>query len=149
VRVELPVDAHVPHDYVPSERLRLEVYRKIAEAPDDAALEAIVEELTDRYGEPPTPVRNLLAVAAFRQRCRRIGVRDVALTGSSIRLGPLPLRDSQQLRLHRLYPRANYKAAAQQVVVPRPAGARDVELLDYCTRLFDELLEPAPLATAR
>ncbi len=149
VRVELPVDAHVPHDYVPSERLRLEVYRKIAEAPDSAALDAIVEELTDRYGEPPTPVRNLLAVAAFRQGCRQIGVTDVALTGSSIRIGPLPLRESQQLRLHRLYPRATYRAAARQIVVPRPADARDVELLDFCSRLLAELLEPAPLATAR
>jgi hypothetical protein len=80
VRVDLPVDAHVPHDYVTGERLRLEVYRKIAEAGDQAALDAIVEELVDRYGEPPAAVRNLLAVAAFRPDLpgagRRRGRRD-------------------------------------------------------------------------
>src|SRR4029078_13280848 len=45
VRVDLPVDAHIPHDYVDGERLRLEVYRKIAEAADGGALDAVVEEL--------------------------------------------------------------------------------------------------------
>ena len=86
--MDLPVDAHVPHDYVAGERLRLEAYRKIAEAADQDALDAIVEELTDRYGEPPTPVRNLLAVAAFRQRCRAMGVAEVAVAGNNVRDRP-------------------------------------------------------------
>jgi transcription-repair coupling factor (superfamily II helicase) len=148
VRVDLPVDAHVPHDYVDGERLRLEVYRKIAEAGDAAAIERIVEELTDRYGEPPTPVRNLLAVAAFRQTCRAHGVAEVALAGSAIRVGPVDLPDSAQMRLRRLYPKAQYKAAARAVVVPRPVESgriggtplRDVALLEWCTRLVHDLV---------
>ena len=50
VRVELPVDAHIPHDYVPGERLRLEAYTWIAaiDSADDIA--AVLDELTDRYG---------------------------------------------------------------------------------------------------
>ncbi|OLL75649.1 Transcription-repair coupling factor [Pseudonocardia sp. Ae168_Ps1] len=152
VRVDLPVDAHVPHDYVDGERLRLEVYRKIAEAPDDAALSAIVEELTDRYGEPPTPVRNLLEVARFRQLCRRLGVREVASAGTQLRIGPLQLPDSAQLRLRRLYPKAQYKAAAQIVTVPKPvqggriggSPVRDVELLGWCAEL---LLQIVPSST--
>jgi transcription-repair coupling factor (superfamily II helicase) len=151
VRVDLPVDAHVPHDYVTGERLRLEVYRKIAEASDGAALDAIVEELTDRYGEPPTPVRNLLAVAAFRQTCRALGVAEVAVAGASIRIGPVELPDSVQLRLKRLHPKANYKPAAKLVSVPKPtesgrvggAPLRDVALLEWCTTLLTGLLEPA------
>ncbi|PKB32428.1 transcription-repair coupling factor [Pseudonocardia alni] len=152
VRVDLPVDAHVPHDYVDGERLRLEVYRKIAEAPDDAALTAIVEELTDRYGEPPTPVRNLLEVARFRQLCRRLGIREVASAGTQLRIGPMQLPDSAQLRLRRLYPKAQYKAAAQVVTVPKPvqgnrtggAAMRDVELLGWCAEL---LLQIVPTST--
>ncbi|HEX8518714.1 MAG TPA: transcription-repair coupling factor [Pseudonocardia sp.] len=148
VRVDLPVDAHVPHDYVPGDRLRLEAYRKIAEAPDTDALDAIVEELTDRYGEPPAPVRNLLAVAAFRQHCRGLGVGEVALAGTSVRIGPVELPDSAQLRLRRLYPKAQYKPAAKLVTVPRPveggriggAPLRDVALLDWCRGLVDGLV---------
>jgi transcription-repair coupling factor (superfamily II helicase) len=151
VRVDLPVDAHVPHDYVTGERLRLEVYRKIAEAGDQAALDAIVEELQDRYGELPTPVRNLLAVAAFRQTCRTLGVAEVTVAGNGIRLGPLDLPDSAQLRLKRLHPKASYKAAARAVLVPRPVEGgriggtvlRDVELLEWCAKLLRDLLTPA------
>ncbi|HEY9413931.1 MAG TPA: transcription-repair coupling factor, partial [Pseudonocardia sp.] len=157
VRVELPIDAHVPHDYVDGERLRLEVYRKIAEASDGDALTAITEELTDRYGAPPEPVRNLMAVAASRHTCRQVGVTEVAAQGNAaIRLGPVDLPDSVQLRLKRLYPRSIYKVAAKQVTVPRPAegtgrmGAallRDTALLDWCVTLLADLC-PAPV-TAR
>jgi transcription-repair coupling factor (superfamily II helicase) len=156
VRVELPVNAHVAHEYVAGERLRLEVYRKIAEAADAEALTAISEELTDRYGAPPEPVRNLLAVAGFRQVCRRFGVTEVATAGSSIRFAPMQLPDSAQLRLRRLHPRSTYKVAAKTVVVPRPAAGasaggarmgaapmRDTELLDWCAQLLADLL-PAP-----
>src|SRR2546423_11430894 len=59
VRVDLPVDAHIPHDYVPGERLRLEAYRKIAAARDAGELTAAVEELTDPYGTPPQPAPRL------------------------------------------------------------------------------------------
>jgi transcription-repair coupling factor (superfamily II helicase) len=142
---------------VTGERLRLEVYRKIAEAGDRAALDGIAEELTDRYGTPPDPVRNLLAVAAFRQACRRFGVTEVALAGSSIRLGPMELPDSAQLRLKRLHPRSTYKASTGTVVVPRPAAGsagggarmgaapmRDTELLDWCARLLGDVVSPVP-----
>ncbi len=150
VRVDLPVDAHVPHDYVDGERLRLEVYRKIAEAGDADALERIVEELTDRYGEPPQAVHNLLAVAEFRQKCRAAGVHEVAVAGTGIRITPVELPDSGQLRLKRLHPRAQYKPAARAVVVPKPVESgriggtplRDRDLLDWCEKLISELLTP-------
>jgi transcription-repair coupling factor (superfamily II helicase) len=150
VRVDLPVDAHIPHDYATGERLRLEIYRKIAEAGDQAALDAIVDELTDRYGEPPVQVRNLLAVAAFRQTCRGLGVTEVTVAGNGIRIGPVELPDSAQLRLRRLHPKATYKPASRLVVVPRPvdggriggAPLRDAALLDWCAKLLHDLLEP-------
>ncbi|MGL4175748.1 MAG: transcription-repair coupling factor, partial [Dermatophilaceae bacterium] len=66
IKVELPVDAHLPHDYVPHERLRLEMYKKLAAVVDEAQLAEIEAELVDRYGQPPEPVRNLLEVARLR-----------------------------------------------------------------------------------
>ncbi|WP_181770510.1 transcription-repair coupling factor [Amycolatopsis pittospori] len=158
VRVDLPVDAHIPHDYVPGERLRLEAYRKIAAAPDQAGLDAVREELVDRYGQPPAPVRRLLSVAAFRHTCRAAGVTEVAVQGTSIRFAPLPLADSQMVRLKRLYPKALYKAVTNTVSVPKPtegaAGGRigapplrDEELLDWCAKLLTNLMKsPAPVA---
>ncbi|TCO58425.1 transcription-repair coupling factor [Actinocrispum wychmicini] len=157
VRVDLPVDAHIPHDYVPGERLRLEAYRKIAAARDAAELAGVAEELKDRYGTPPLPVERLFGVATFRHTCRAHGVTEVTTQGSSIRFTPLDLRDSQLVRLKRLHPKANYKAVTNTVTVPRPtegpAGGRmgapplrDQDLLDWCARFLESLvIAPAPV----
>ncbi|MGI8538024.1 MAG: transcription-repair coupling factor [Mycobacteriales bacterium] len=143
-RVDLPVDAHLPHDYIPGERLRLEAYRRLAAAYDDAALTAVREELTDRYGPLPDPVERLLAVASFRAYARQFGLTEVGVQGTTIRFAPLQLRESQTMRLQRLYPRSVVKPQTGFVLVPRPTTARiggqpvrDQDLLDWCRRLLD------------
>ncbi len=141
VRIDLPIDAHLPPEYITSDRLRLEGYRRLAAAADDDAVRAVVEELTDRYGPPPEPVRRLVAVARLRQLCRRYGVTEVSATGSAgqpstLRVSPLTLPDSAQIRLKRMYPAATYRATTATVQVPVPRtgngiGApriRDLEL---------------------
>ncbi|MET9290549.1 transcription-repair coupling factor [Streptomyces sp. NPDC003077] len=120
VKIELPVDAHVPHDYAPGERLRLQAYRSIASANSEADIAAVREELTDRYGKLPEPVENLLLVAGLRMLARSCGVSDITLQGTNVRFGPVELRESQELRLKRIYPRSVIKAATHQVLVPRP-----------------------------
>ena len=79
IRIELPVDAHLPHDYIPSERLRLEMYKRLAEVRTDADVDEIGEELDDRYGEPPMPVVALMLVARFRARARQAGIREITV----------------------------------------------------------------------
>ncbi len=151
IKVELPVDAHIPHDYVPGERLRLEAYRKLAEAGTDDEVEAVRAELADRYGPLPTPVTNLLSVARFRVHARRAGLTDVGLQGTSVRFGPVDLPESRQLRVQRLYPRTVVKPALRTILVPRPTTARvggtplrDGALLDWARDLIDAvLLDPA------
>ncbi|WP_431780769.1 transcription-repair coupling factor [Streptomyces chumphonensis] len=123
VKIELPVDAHVPHDYAPGERLRLQAYRSIAAANSEEDVAAVREELTDRYGPLPEPVENLLLVAGLRMLARSCGVTDVTLQGNKIRFAPVELRESQELRLKRLYPGSVVKASAGQVLVPRPKPA--------------------------
>ncbi|MBZ4014605.1 transcription-repair coupling factor [Streptomyces purpurogeneiscleroticus] len=124
VKIELPVDAHVPHDYAPGERLRLQAYRAIAAANTEEDIASVREELTDRYGKLPEPVENLLLVAGLRMLARACGVTDITLQGSNIRFGPVELRESQELRLKRLYPRTVIKPATHQVLVPRPATGK-------------------------
>ena len=84
------------------------------------ALDEVVAEMTDRYGEPPEPVANLIAVARFRLLARAYGLTDVSVQGKHLRFSPLPLPDSKQLRLKRYHPDAVYKTATDQVSVPRP-----------------------------
>ncbi|MFE0194034.1 transcription-repair coupling factor [Streptomyces sp. NPDC059008] len=124
VKIELPVDAHVPHDYAPGERLRLQAYRAIASASSEEDIAAVREELTDRYGKLPEPVENLLLVAGLRMLARACGVSDITLQGANIRFGPVELRESQELRLKRLYPRTVLKPATRQILVPRPTTGK-------------------------
>ena len=120
VRVELPVNAHIPHDYLPGERLRLEAYTQIAAIDSDADVTAVLDELTDRYGQPPEPVVNLLEVARLRARARRAGLTDITLQGNHVRFAPVELPDSRQVRVQRLYPRTLIKPAVRTMLVPVP-----------------------------
>ncbi len=157
VKVEIPIDAHLPHDYVPSERLRLEAYRKLAEATSDEAVDTVRAELRDRYGPPPPPVENLLAVAHFRCAARRHGLHDVVVTGSQVRFAPLELRESQVLRLTRLYKGAVVKAVTRQVLVPRPTETgrlggsplRDTALLGWATELLEAIAGDSVAAASK
>ena len=88
VKVELPINAHIPHDYVTSERLRLEAYKRIAAISSADHIGEVRDELTDRYGKPPVEVENLLEVARFRIMARRAGLTDVTLQGQNIKFGP-------------------------------------------------------------
>ncbi len=148
VKIELPVDAHLPHDYVPGERLRLEAYRKLAQVKDEAELGEIEAELRDRYGAPPPAVQSLLEVARLRTVARSSGVSDIAAQGSSIRFAPVgPLPESRQLRLSRLYPGTIIKPTTRTILVPAPRTARvggrplrDREVLDWAAQLVREVL---------
>lgn len=92
VKIELPVDAHVPHDYAPGERLRLQAYRAIASANTEEDIRSVREELVDRYGKLPAPVENLLLVAGLRMLARACGVGEIVLQGNNIRFAPVELR---------------------------------------------------------
>ena len=120
VRVELPVNAHIPHDYLPGERLRLEAYTQIAAIDSDGDVTAVLDELTDRYGLPPEPVANLLEVARLRARARRAGLTDITLQGNHVRFAPVELPESRQVRVQRLYPRTLIKPAVRTMLVPVP-----------------------------
>ncbi|MFW5469153.1 transcription-repair coupling factor [Knoellia sp. CPCC 206435] len=124
IKIDLPVDAHLPHDYVPGERLRLEAYKKLATVADEAALDEILAELVDRYGTPPEPVRNLIEVARLRTVARAAGIKDISVQGTNVRFGPVSLRESQELRLHRLHPGSIVKEALGTILVPKPMTAR-------------------------
>ncbi|MBM6402072.1 transcription-repair coupling factor [Phycicoccus sonneratiae] len=160
IKIELPVDAHLPHDYVPHERLRLEMYKKLAAVVDEQQLAEIEGELVDRYGAVPEPVRNLLEVARLRTVARAAGIADISVQGQHVRFGPVELRESQQLRLNRLFPKSILKAATGSMLVPAPKTApvggrplRDRDILEWAAAVvrsvvMDNVGEAARAATA-
>ena len=139
VKVELPVDAHLPHSYVPEERLRLEAYRRLADARTNDDVTGVVEELADRYGSMPAPVETLVSIARLRVSLQAVGITEVIATSSHVKFSPVELPESKVLRLNRLYPGSVIKPATRTIVVPRPKGAligsasqaADIDLVDW------------------
>ncbi|WP_026208231.1 transcription-repair coupling factor [Catelliglobosispora koreensis] len=154
VKIDLPIDAHIPESYIESERLRLEIYRKLASARSEEALQEVIAEVTDRYGAPPAQVANLVSVAKLRLLVRHYGLTEISMQGKHIRFSPIELADSKQLRLKRYHPDSVYKTATSQVSVPVPMTRRvggepmrDQQLLDWCAQLLKDVLgAPAPVA---
>ncbi|MEV8157764.1 transcription-repair coupling factor [Kocuria salsicia] len=150
MKIELPVNAHLPHDYVPGERLRLEAYRTLANAATEQAVVEAAEELEDRYGPVPTPVANLLEVARLRIRARAAGLTDVATQGNMIRFSPADLTESREMRLQRLYPGSQVRPVpgtdARMVLIPKPKTARiggkdlvDGDILAWAGEVLDAI----------
>jgi transcription-repair coupling factor (superfamily II helicase) len=150
MRIELPVEAHLPTDYVESERLRLEMYKRIAEVRSEADVKGVEAELADRYGPLPAEVDNLLGVARFRLLARSVGLTEIVTQGNFIRFGPVQLPESRRLRLQRLYPRSVVKEASKIALVPRPMTShiggepvRDAALLGWCSKLITDVFSAA------
>src|SRR5690625_3217295 len=148
MRIELPVDAHLPAEYVAHERLRLEAYRKLAAAADEAELQEVLDELVDRYGPYPESVTVLADVARLRIRARASGVNDIVMQGNFVRFGPLELADSQVVRLKRLYPKSLLKPALRSVLVPKPVAGTgfdakemtDSDILRWAHQFLDAIV---------
>ena len=124
VKIELPIEAHLPHDYVQSERLRLEMYKRLADVRALAEVDELRAELVDRYGEPPEAVEVLLEVARLRVRVRDAGL-DRGHGGrartSASRRSSCPTR--RRCACRGSIPRSTYKVAAEIALVPRPKTA--------------------------
>jgi transcription-repair coupling factor (superfamily II helicase) len=162
IKLDLPVDAHLPGDYVEAEPQRLEAYRKLASVTDMAAVEAIRTEWADRYGPVPEVAERLLAVAALRAHCNRIGVLElVVIDGPGFggpeyvaKLGPVRLKASEEVRFARLFAKGHYKPNefdnGGQLQVPI---MRRKNLIADLTTFFETMFPPetddAPATTVR
>ena len=88
IKLDLPLTANLPADYVAREDLRLEAYRRLATVTTHAEVDDIESEWLDRYGPLPEPAEALLRIGHLRAECARLGVREVAVvTGGAGLIG--------------------------------------------------------------
>jgi len=73
----LSVAASIPDRYVPAAEQRMDLYRRIAAIRSEGDADDLVDELIDRYGEPPRPVNNLISVALLRADAARADISDI------------------------------------------------------------------------
>ena len=149
-KVELPINAHLDAAYVTGERLRLDLYRRLADVRNREDVDAIEEELMDRFGALPQEAQTLLGVAALRAFAKSISLREVVAQGKFVRLSPITLPESKQITLARLYPGSLYKSASSTVLVALPKSSAwnpsestapivDTSLLAWVTQVVTEL----------
>jgi transcription-repair coupling factor (superfamily II helicase) len=85
-QVDIQIDAHIPEEYIESLAQRLDIYKKIAAVSSRAEADDLVDELIDRFGEPPATVSGLLDVALVRNRAAAIGIREISQRNGQILL---------------------------------------------------------------
>ncbi|WP_296630589.1 transcription-repair coupling factor [Rhodoluna sp.] len=151
LKLELPVDAHIPATYVDSERLRLEAYHKLSAASGVMGtrkqLESILAELEDRYGKAPQAVLNLIDVTELRQQANRLGLKDFNVLGLQAKLQPVDLSEAQQVQLTNLFDGAKYLQSSQTLTIPAPRDSnfeplRDKAIIDWAWAFLARVFPP-------
>ncbi len=138
VVLDLPVDAHLPRDYVSRDDVRMEAYRRLAAVEDPADVEDIRNEWLDRYGPVPEPAAALLGAARLRAECVRVRARSVSVQKGIARIDGLELPESRKVRLRRLWPKAVVKDGGEIAI---PVDVRGVEVADALVDVLRRLLD--------
>ena len=160
IRVEIPVDAHLPKDYVSRSDLRLEAYRRLASAGINSETESVDEvqaEWEDRYGPVPDPAMALLEVGRLRALCSQLGISEVIVSrvpggfnpGRAeyiARCSPINLPLSRQARLQRLFEGSIYKTDQKVLHLPIPKPLDEGIPGELAVKLSEMLKDLVPAA---
>jgi transcription-repair coupling factor (superfamily II helicase) len=120
VRLDIPVDAFVPGDYVPYEAAKIEIHRRVAGAKEIAGLIVLREELEDRFGPVPPPLDNLIRLQDARIKLGRAGAKDVGFRGGQLTVSPIELDSAGSKALRAALPGAIYESGRSTVKVRVP-----------------------------
>ncbi|MDQ3962550.1 MAG: transcription-repair coupling factor [Actinomycetota bacterium] len=143
VRIDLPMAAFIPKDYIADENLRLEAYRRIAAIRDPEELAEARAELLDRYGSPlPPPVDALFEVASLRRVMTAAGITEVTTVARKLRIRPIELEDSRHVRLQRLIRSAEYRPGTRTLLIPeRELPGEGV--IAWVSNILEQVASPA------
>ena len=146
IRIELPIDAHLPETYIDDQLARIEAYRRLASAATLDEVEDVAVEWADRYGDLPESAEALLSVARLRSEALRVGLKEILKLKNEIRLGPVDLSESQEVRLRRLAPRGVLRAGESVLFIPSPPGDSVIQgILEFTRAMWPvDVAQSAP-----
>ena len=144
VRMDLPVDAFVPGDYVPYEAAKIEVHRRVAGAREVAQLIMLREELADRFGPIPEPLDNLIRLQDARIKLGRAGAKSVDFTGGRMAVAPLDFDSRAAKALRERVPEAMYESGREtvRVILPEQTGERFRAVVTAAEAILEVATEP-------
>ena len=139
VRVDMPVTAYVPPDYIAYEATKIDAHRRIARARTVGELGDVRAELADRFGPPPEPVENLLTLQAIRIKAAELGATAAAYRGSKLQLEGLDLDDEAAARLRAADERIVYFKQKQSLGAHREGS--EPPLLRWVEATLDAIMD--------
>lgn len=139
VRIDLMVDAHLPDEYVPGVETRLEAYRRLAATTTNEEIDDVVAEWEDRFGPLPDNATALISVARLRVEALRIGVTEIVQNRREIRIAPVVLKASQEVRLQRMARGAILRGAT--LFLETPEGPVAHVIADFLRRMWPDETE--------
>jgi transcription-repair coupling factor (superfamily II helicase) len=144
VRMDIPVDAYVPGDYVPYEAAKIEVHRRVAGAKEVADLILLREELEDRFGPVPEPLENLIKLQDARIKLGRAGARSVDFAGGKLAVAPIELDLNGARALRERIPEAVYESGRStvRIRVPDDPAARFPAVVAAAEAVLEVATEP-------
>ena len=146
VRIDLPVKAFIPSEWIGQEALRLELYRKIGTARDHAELVQVHAEAEDRYGALPPPVRTLFAVASLKITAREARVDEITTFRTQVRIRPVEEGVGQEAAAS--VTGARYHPATRTVNLEQPGGMGGEELTRWVEEVLRRTTTLEPVAAA-
>ncbi len=146
VRMDLPVDAYVPGDYVPYEAAKIELHRRVAGAREVADLILLREELEDRFGPVPEPLDNLIRLQDARIKLGRAGARTVDFRAGRMAVAPIDLDSAGARALRERIPEVVYEAGRStvRVRVPEDAAERFPAVVAAAEAILEVATRPEP-----
>jgi transcription-repair coupling factor (superfamily II helicase) len=129
LKIDLLVDAYLPHDYIDSEELRLDAYRKLALVTDEEALASLQEEWIDRFGPLPPQAQALLRIGMLRVVCHASGLTRVVVQDAAVRLFPVSFEKNDERRTASVVSGSSYDREMQTLRIDIPRGEGAVEFL--------------------
>ncbi len=84
--IDVNISAHIPESYIPNLSQRLGIYRRIADIRTDVDMSDVIDELCDRFGDPPKAVMGLIDIALIRNRAAEHGITEISQTGGNLLL---------------------------------------------------------------
>jgi transcription-repair coupling factor (superfamily II helicase) len=150
VRIDVPIDAFVPGDYVPYEAAKIEVHRRVAGAREVAQLIMLRDELEDRFGPIPEPLDNLIKLQDARIKLGRAGARAVDFRGGRLSVTPIELDSTGAKALRARIPEAVYESGRStvRVRVPDDAAARFPAVVAVAEAVLEVVTAPTPSEAA-
>ena len=137
--IDLPIDAGIPVSYISSTPQRLDMYKAIARVRNDEQANDVYDELTDRFGVPPSSVYGLVEVALLRNTAQKLGIYEIKQVGINVRFFLNDVKTEYLLALHeKMRSRSKLTSGKKTYISVETVGGDTIGCVKETLKVLDE-----------